>query len=350
MSFNEIFFQPLLQKKIQLEERFTKNESQILKIAWKYQLSGFLIGSFKFSKSQKNLFNQLKLININFIKKYFLMKCELIKIAKHFDAEGIEFVVTKGMALKLLNIYKNNERQFRDIDILVRKDDLKNAYDILKKIGYVYNDPQTRDAAKYLGEMHQIPAMVNNKNVFVELHHRLTLPKFFKDCPITDSIFSEYQTVDSIKLPTYEYLIAHALYHGTIHHNFDNGPIFLFDIQKILINRNVDLDKLMDICIKMNLEDKINNTLKLIEINCNYNSASNELENHINKIFNKKDFYEQADEIKYYILQKPKNFKSRKIKLRSITKGLKYYSYKYQISMLNPRLYTLVLKYYFNQR
>ena len=106
----------------------------------------------------------------------------------------------------------------------------------------------------------------------------------------------------------------------------------------------------MDICIKMNLEDKINNTLKLIEINCNYNSASNELENHINKIFNKKDFYEQADEIKYYILQKPKNFKSRKIKLRSITKGLKYYSYKYQISMLNPRLYTLVLKYYFNQR
>ena len=62
----------------------------------------------------------------------------------------------KGFALKLAGYYPENSRTFRDIDILVAKKDLKNAYNILKENGFSYYNKDSNDGIKYLWDMHHI--------------------------------------------------------------------------------------------------------------------------------------------------------------------------------------------------
>ena len=78
--------------------------------------------------------------------------------------------------------------------------------------------------------MHHIPPMTNNNNTIIELHHRVTKKKIFYTCPLASKMLQNKKIKDGIYIPSNE-LIAHALYHGTAHHNFLLGQ-FLYLIYK----------------------------------------------------------------------------------------------------------------------
>ena len=88
---------------------------------------------------------------------------------------------------------------------------------------------------------------MNDKKIVIELHHRVTSPKFYNECPITEAMFRDLKFQGNIQVPSLSCLIAHSHYHGLTHHNLNMGQ-FLFDINEI-INTN-DLINIDEVLLK----------------------------------------------------------------------------------------------------
>ena len=148
---------------------------------------------------------------------------------------------------------------------------------------------------------------------------------------------------DGIYIPSNEDLIAHALYHGTAHHNFLLGPVFIFDIQRVYKN-NLDFKYLGKIINSLQLKDLFNKTIGLID-ECN-KSIINE-ENIIDKVYDKLENYEDAfkhTERSIYLFRKPKNKVSKKITVYNVIAWLKYVSFYYQEKIFSPRFLKILIK------
>ena len=234
-SVNANFFSYLLKEKTSLSRLDKEEEKEMWRIAQDFLYSGFLINSLNFNKSNSELFNNLERHNKAFFINYLIMKKSLAEISKQFNKEKIRFVVLKGMALNIEKIFLPGIRQHRDIDLLVEKEDIGRAYNILRKLKFKYGNPETSNNAGYLF-LHQLPAMRNEFGIILELHHRITEVNLFKKCPLTDSFFEkkkESKLMKGVFIPSLDCLIAHTLYHGIKHHRFTHGPIFLFDLLAI---------------------------------------------------------------------------------------------------------------------
>ena len=112
----------------------------------------------------KNIFEINKNRNNKLLK-------ELFEIEKIFKSEKINYTITKG-AFLIKNKYFSDvgERMIGDIDILIKKKDLKNAYRILKKKNY------NSDFTYKLWKTKHLPRLINEKNIFaLELHEEVVI-------------------------------------------------------------------------------------------------------------------------------------------------------------------------------
>jgi len=264
---NAALFNFLLNKKKIMNPLSASEESDLWEIASNYLYSGFLTSSLVFDEKNKNFSNALEDFNKAYLISYLSKKSDLLEIAKELNKKNIDFVVLKGMALNLEKIYEPGIRQLRDIDILVRKKDIKATYELLRNIDYRYMDAETEDRAEYLYK-HHLPPMQNDKKTTIELHWRATEKYLFKECPLAELLIEEKQessTHNSIFVPSLNGLIAHALYHGVLHHHLKHGPIFLFDILQIY--KSNDEKWPMDIAVikKMGLVDAFSLVKQIIE-------------------------------------------------------------------------------------
>ena len=171
------------------------------------------------------------ILNQNYIDRQKLLSTDLMEISSLLNSLNIDSIVLKGMALNAENLYESNTRYCKDIDILVRKDQLSAAYQALKKIGYSYYYSDTQDSSNFV-YMHHLPVLVNENGTTVELHWRITDVALYKDCPATNYFF-KYKKKSQLKntfIPSYNCMLIHAIYHGVIHHNLDDKVTLLFDI------------------------------------------------------------------------------------------------------------------------
>lgn len=272
------FFSYLLKEKTTLSRLYKEEEEEILRIAKDFLYSGFLIGSLNFDKSNYQLFDALETHNKAFFINYLIMKKSLIEIAKAFNQKKICFVVLKGMALNIEKIYPPGVRQHRDIDLLVKKEDIKKAYKILRKLKFKYGNYEAADNANYLYK-HHIPPMRNEHGIILELHWRVTDVNKYEECPLTDHIIEksrESNLVKGVYVPDLDCLMAHSLYHGISAHNLDHGPIFIFDIMQIYKFNNEKWPEGIKIIEKMGLIKSFNLVREIIEQTKNEDSLSKE--------------------------------------------------------------------------
>ena len=74
----------------------------------------------------------MKQTYMDIVKQNMLMTSELIKVMKLFKENDIESIAFKGPTLSQ-NAYGNiSLRQYCDLDILLKKDDVYKVYDLLK--------------------------------------------------------------------------------------------------------------------------------------------------------------------------------------------------------------------------
>lgn len=103
---------------------------------------------------------------------------ELKKIIKIFNEREISFIILKGHAF-IETIYNKNPgiRPLKDTDLLLRKDDVKNAFSVLNEMGYeLYEGYQAE--AWYWNRHFHLPFQKKGKNTtfHVEIHWHLIEP------------------------------------------------------------------------------------------------------------------------------------------------------------------------------
>lgn len=285
-SVNANFFSYLLKDKTSLSQLDKEEEKEMWRVAQDFLYSGFLINSLNFNKSNSELLNKLKRHNKALFINYLIMKKSLVEISKEFNQEKICFVVLKGMALNVEEIFLPGVRQHRDIDLLVKKEDIGRAYKILRKLKFKYGNPETSDNANYLLK-HQLPPMRNEFGIILELHHRITNINLFKKCPLTNSFFKkkkESKLLKGVFIPSLDCLIAHTLYHGIKHHRYTHGPIFLFDLSAIYKFNKNKWPKNLILIEKLGLKLEFEKCKKIISALGKENKFSNEVRDLINEV------------------------------------------------------------------
>lgn len=323
--------QPFLSNKIEINIEDAHNQKKFFDLAKSFQLSAYLLRSINYSKKTTPLKENLIKLNNNYLMKILAMRYEISKISKIFDENNIEYVVLKGMAMEIKKI--DSCRHFRDLDILIKNKDLKKAYRLLKTSGYRYYNGNSNDCVKYIRDMHHIPPMVNDARVIVELHLRVTKPSIFKSCPLTNLAFLEKEKCNGINVPSDEFLLAHTLYHGILHHDLNFGPNFLLDMKNILI-KNSDADiSINNLLESLNLINHYNEC-KLLIRNCKLKeSIDDSMITEFNSIFRGKKIFSRKNDIK-----------DNKITLSRIFRFIKFNSYYYQVPYWSPKLVYFIIR------
>lgn len=334
-EFNKIFINPLYKYSIDIKEIDEQIYDEILQLTNIFLMPTQVLGNIIYQKDYQNsLIHGLKKQTYVSNLKNLMNKKELIKIANIFNKKQIDYVFLKGSAIKLLD--SAYIRYSRDIDILVTQEHLIHAYKILKELGYRYKDTLVSDTAKYVKYKHHIPVMVNSDGVYIELHHRITDKSYYEECPLSKPMLDDPKIVKinqiDIKISKLNFLIVHIIYHAVLHHKFELGPIFLYDIN-MLNNKIDDKQSLMNLLMSTNLINEYNEVNKYIS-----NKKTIDMFNIYNKSRIKSFNDNNPKKLSYLIFSK----KGRKEFYKIITRKFTHNEDLYQTSKLLPKFYLIL--------
>lgn len=171
---------------------------------------------------------------------------DLKLIHRALDSAGIPYQALKGAFLALHAYPHPALRPVRDIDILVPRDRVLQAFEVLIAGGF----PRHRDypgspEARLKIHKHLPPLGNAAGNVFVELHARLSHPGVV-DFDITAQPDFWSRTVrlgmagDKLAFTSPTDTLLHLIVHAAHDHNFNNGPLILADIAFLLRSQTID--------------------------------------------------------------------------------------------------------------
>lgn len=172
---------------------------------------------------------------------YLLQEAEII--LKQFRVSAIEVIGLKGVYL-LDNIYEDiSMRSMSDLDLMLKKEDIPEAIEILKKLGYklsTYFDIRDKNI-----DIKHVPPMIKNNNLYLEIHWTLLEENepFAIDIDglWARAVPAKIAGVDAFAL-SLEDLILHLCLHLTYQHHLQNGLHGLYDIALVLEQRQSEID------------------------------------------------------------------------------------------------------------
>jgi hypothetical protein len=154
-------------------------------------------------------------------KASLLLTGELLEVLELFAAHGIPAIPLKGPVLATLAYGDVALRQFGDLDILVRPEDVARAKMLLVARGY-HRDPLLPDWQEPLHlRTHYVSTLVQNRNhIVVELHQRCR-PRYFAFSLDTNGLWERLVSVNVAGRPvsslsvedTLLFLCAHGANH-----------------------------------------------------------------------------------------------------------------------------------------
>lgn len=169
---------------------------------------------------------------------------ELVKIARLFDAAGIDFIALKGAYLAKFAYQEPGLRPMRDLDLLLHPNQAVEAFELLKAQGYASLFEGLPEA--YFADRKHLPPLKGPAGISIELHHRLTYPysplEFqgdFVEKLWDRSIAREIGGV-SIEFLCPEDLLLHLCVHATMEHQLNTGPLALADVAWLIETHDID--------------------------------------------------------------------------------------------------------------
>lgn len=148
------------------------------------------------------------------IARNMYLYTELLKILKPFNNKGIKVIVLKGATLAKI-VYKDiGLRSMRDIDLLVKKEDLSYAKETMSDLGYVPKMHLLSEEWYKKNHYHLPTYMHREKSLMVEIHWDITKKPF--DINIKKwferAIYAEYNSC-KVLMPSPEDIIIHLCLH-----------------------------------------------------------------------------------------------------------------------------------------
>ncbi len=167
---------------------------------------------------------------------------QLKTILNAFKARDIPVIVLKGAHL-LQHVYKKPAlRAMGDIDLLVRRDDLKKSESVLVELGYHAHRKVLVDSSDPAW-MH-LPPMMKEGFLPVEIHWNIKEPD--EDVDIApEGLWDRAVGAEYAGAPAYglcpEDLFLHLCFHAVYHHAFEAGLRDICDLDRVLIAHRDDL-------------------------------------------------------------------------------------------------------------
>ncbi len=235
-------------------------------------------------KKMYDLFTKDEIDSLETQKKRFQIQNleivkEILSIDKIFKKNNLNPVYLKGVGL--LNEFEDiSLRPSNDIDILFSQEEVYNAYKVLKDNGYeeFRATSKTEDELKdYAKKHHDLPDLYRSTNIMIELHHRVTSPKDFDICPLSDQILKNKIMFNfygiNIYKPNINDMLIHLILHFSIQNFFKNEIRVFFDIYQIEKNYNIDWNEVFLSVDNLKIKKAI--LLSLGVFNYNYKMTKN---------------------------------------------------------------------------
>ena len=286
---------------------------------------------------------------------------EIRELNRLFTKEGLTFIYLKGIAIQ--KEYEDiSLRPMVDIDILFKKEDLLRAYEILHRNNFLSPNQQQyldkNNIDDFCSCNHNIHIITKN-NISVELHHRVTKPQDFINCPISRDFFDDFTLIDhfheKIIIPSIENIIIHSLCHFSINSSFNRLLRTLIDIECISLNHEIQWEDIILKYDNVKIRKGISLSLELISLNKGNIQNLDRIRTLLNEYFPEEDLVQTAQQkllditnpsFKENFLNRFKSLKYLKTIPRVLLPSINMLKFKYEIS--NPSLRTY-LKYYNEQ-
>ena len=127
----------------------------------------------------EGIMNQIRNYFLTNARHNLLLNEELFKLLHLFEAHGVPAIPYKGPTLAA-SIYGDvTLRQFSDLDILIQKEDLKRARDLIVPLGYQpHINLSDVDVTHYIESRNELSFLRQDRRVTVELQWEIT-PHYF---------------------------------------------------------------------------------------------------------------------------------------------------------------------------
>ena len=170
----------------------------------------------------------------------------LLQAVDTLAVEGIGCVALKGAALAWTVWPNPAERQMRDIDLLVAKDNAAKAYDALRATGWQAPGLDAAELSRFAEAETHLPPLYSSEGVMCELHahvwSRPPLPG--SPMPVSDDGHFLGHARHSERLgaaiPCAEDMLAHLVVHAACSHLLNIGPMALVDVDLWCARKAID--------------------------------------------------------------------------------------------------------------
>lgn len=210
----------------------------------------------------KDIFQQIKLINLDIVKQNMLMTSELIKVMKLLEENDIEAIAFKGPTLAQIAYGDITLRQYNDLDILVEIKDIKKISKILGENNYkIKISTSFLDNKLYLDKNSDLSFYNIKNNLLIEVHWKLFRNQFSQKVDLDKVLYnSKEMFINNKKINIFsdEVLLVYLCMHGS-KHRWERIE-WIVDIDKLIRNSSkidwpyiFELSKLFECDIMLNL-------------------------------------------------------------------------------------------------
>jgi hypothetical protein len=175
---------------------------------------------------------------------------ELVKVTRLLEAQQIPSIALKGAYLARFAYPDPALRPMRDLDLLLKPEQVVRAFELLKECGYRVFDAVPE--AVFTDWKH-LPPLIGPEGIGIELHNRLLDSE---PCPEHSTSFNDELWTRS-RLKTFggievrflctEDLLLHLCIHATLHHHFNLGPLALVDVVELVETHSIDWSHFLSI-------------------------------------------------------------------------------------------------------
>lgn len=174
-----------------------------------------------------------------------VQRAELAETCVVLERAGYLPVALKGAWLASHAYPDPALRPLRDIDLLVRPDQVIPAFEALLAAGYRQAGPAEMPLADIVRLDKHMPPLVAPRGTTIELHHRLWEHEGRLDhgSPQSDEAGLRARAAigpDGVRYPAPQDLLVHLIVHAVYSHRLDCGPLILTDIDYLLRRAAID--------------------------------------------------------------------------------------------------------------
>ena len=185
-----------------------------------------------------------------------VLTAELCRLIQLFASEGIEAIPYKGPLLSLIAYDDLALRRFVDLDIIVKKQDVSRARDLLLADNYTLSGSLTNAQQEFLlRTQHNLQFSRDNRQLIVELHWEVA-PHLFASTVQGDALWSNLVAFDLNGTPVRTFSTDDLLFslcvHGSRHLWERLG--WICDVAELISRRELNWPALLDRAAKADSE------------------------------------------------------------------------------------------------